>query len=277
MKHTIAFLAAALCLASGTLSGRAAVFADFVTFDVNSETATGVLNGVSFTLECTQAAARPGVPDDGGVVGGVTNDSSSLFSSAAFFTPSLPLGDEITLGAASDFRITFAQPVSNLTFHVYQLQANRLSFTDGSAPLAFTILSSDGDLVASSGNTAVQGGPGGGDDASGSLFFAATFTEFSWTSAPGTNATTTTPDDGIRLQFSVAPEIPPHLNITVPGVQQVQLAWNTNHTGYILESAGALPAANWEPVTNSVVVAGENFSVTVDTGETNRFFRLRKN
>ena len=79
------------------------------------------------------------------------------------------------------------------------------------------------------------------------------------------------------FSITVVPETPPHLNITMLGVQQVQLAWNTNHTGYALESASTLPAATWEVVTNSVVIAGQQFSVAVGAGETRRFFRLRRN
>jgi len=254
----------------------AAVFTDFTTIDSSSETATGTLNGVSVVLECTRAQTRPGSGDNGGVVAGVADGSSGVFA-LPVFTPSLTLGDNIVLGATSDFRITFTPPVSNITIHLSQLQANLLSFTSGSVPIAFTLLSSDGDFTSSAGNTAIQGSPGGGDDASGSLLFSGVFNEISWVSQPGVGTTISTPDDGVWLQLSVATETQPQLNIARLGVQLIQMSWNTNHSGFTLESAPALPAANWEPTTNGVVIVGQEFSVAVDANDAQRFFRLRKN
>jgi hypothetical protein len=253
------------------------VFAEIIAFNTTTEIATGTLNGVAFTLQSTRAAARPGSGDDGGIVDAITNNTSSAFSAAAF-TPAQALGDHLVLGAASDFRITFAQAVSNVTLHLYQLQANRLSFTTSGVPATFSLLSSDGDFTVSASNTAIQGSPGNGDDASGSLLFAGAFTELAWTSATGSGTTPSTPDDGIGLQLSVPVELRPVLNIA-PGATAAQLArltWKTNFTGYTLESTPVLPATNWTAVTNAVTISGEHFSVTVPTQDPARFFRLGK-
>ncbi len=43
------------------------------------------------------------------------------------------------LGGASDFRITLAQPVSDITLHFNELDANLLSFTSGGSSVAFTL------------------------------------------------------------------------------------------------------------------------------------------
>jgi len=68
---------------------------------------------------------------------------------------------------------------------------------------------------------------------------------------------------------------PPSLSAVLAGGAQVQLAWPTNHIGYALESAPALPTASWGPVTNRVAVVGHQYSVVVAMDETRRFFRLR--
>lgn len=85
------------------------------------------------------------------------------------------------------------------------------------------------------------------------------------------------PSGGDSINVVIAVPDLPHLNIGALGGQQVQITWNTNHPNYNLESASTLPAINWEPVTNSVVIAGQQFSVAVGAGEARRFFRLRKN
>jgi hypothetical protein len=254
------------------------IFAEYTAFDANAETATGVLNGVSFVLQATRAVSRPGTGDNGGVVGAITNNTSVLFNNTAVFAPALDSGDELILGAASDYRITFTQPVSNVTLHLYQLQANRLSFTTNGAPASFSLLSSDGDFIVSPGNTALQGSPGGGDDASGSLFFPGTFTELSWISVFGTDTTSSTVEDGIRLQLSVTSETRPRLSIIRnPEVApSVRLFWRTNFTGYVLEASPDVPATNWARVTNDLSIIQEHFTATVSASEAVRFFRLRK-
>ncbi len=56
----------------------------------------------------------------------------------------------------------------------------------------------------------------------------------------------------------------------------VQLAWTTNSDGFGLESAPALPAATWSPVTNTPVMNGEQYGVVLEMGNAPQFFRLHK-
>jgi hypothetical protein len=277
MKLLFSILGICAGLFAATAATQTNVFAEYTSFDVNTEVASGTLNGINFTLQCTRASARPGTGDNGGVVGAVTNNASVAFSDASVFTPALTVGDELILGAASDFRITFAQPITNLTLHLFQLEANRLSFATNGVPAAFTLVSSDGDFTVTGGNTAIQGSPGGGNDASGSLLFTGAFTELAWSSTPGSGTTSSTPDDGIRLQLSVTVPLRPVLNIVRDPAAAgfARLTWKTNFTGFTLESTPVLPATNWTAVTNPVAISGADFTVTVPTTDPARFFRLK--
>ena len=197
----------ALCAGLGFFANAkvsADVFADFTAFDISAETASGNLAGINFTLVTN--VARPRSIDNGGVVSGNTIGTSAAFSNASVFTPALSIGDDIGLGSTSEFTLTFAQPVFGLSLHIFQLQANRLTFMINGVPGSFVLVSSDGDLIASNGNTSIEGTSGSGDDASGSLFFSGPITQLSWTSQPGTFADSNSPNDGFLLQFSVVPE-----------------------------------------------------------------------
>ena len=54
------------------------------------------------------------------------------------------------------------------------------------------------------------------------------------------------------------------------------LAWPTNAPDYRLEYVATHSATNWTTLTNTVGVAGGNFSVTVDGTDAQRFYRLRR-
>jgi formylglycine-generating enzyme required for sulfatase activity len=69
----------------------------------------------------------------------------------------------------------------------------------------------------------------------------------------------------------------PLLSIAAVGGGQVQLTWSTNYTGYILQATPNLSPANWQTVSNSVGIAGQQYSVAVGTANSARFFRLQKN
>jgi hypothetical protein len=66
------------------------------------------------------------------------------------------------------------------------------------------------------------------------------------------------------------------LNIALVGTQSVQITWATNFAGHVLEYATGLPALSWSAVTNAATNAGDRLSLTLDTGISNRFYRLRK-
>jgi hypothetical protein len=180
-------------------SGVSAAFVDVVAFDIDLEVASGSILGVSFEIVSTQAVPRPIVGDNGGVVGAIIDGSSSAFNSAAF-TPSVASTDAILLGGRSEFRLTFSEPLVDPTLHISQLQSNRLRFTSDGQPVQFELLSSDDDFSIHENDTAIQGSPGGNDDANGSLRFPGVFTELSWTVfVPDASMGVT---DGYSLQIS---------------------------------------------------------------------------
>ncbi|MEW6158563.1 MAG: discoidin domain-containing protein [Verrucomicrobiota bacterium] len=65
-------------------------------------------------------------------------------------------------------------------------------------------------------------------------------------------------------------QIRPSLAISKQG-GEVTLSWAAEVTGFILESADAIPSANW-----NAVAGVQNNKVTVPIGSANRFYRLRK-
>jgi hypothetical protein len=50
----------------------------------------------------------------------------------------------------------------------------------------------------------------------------------------------------------------------------------TNAAGFGLQSATNLLAGSWSDVTNSSVIAGTNYSVTLSADQMESFFRLKK-
>jgi hypothetical protein len=68
----------------------------------------------------------------------------------------------------------------------------------------------------------------------------------------------------------------PWLNISRAGTASVQITWATNFADYVLEYATSSPAAGWSTISNAPIGTGDRLSVTVDTGISNRFYRLRK-
>jgi len=70
---------------------------------------------------------------------------------------------------------------------------------------------------------------------------------------------------------------PPRLTIAKTAPPEAFLEWPTNYTGFMVESALSLDAPGvWQPITNVVTVNGASFSVSVNTTNAARFFRLRK-
>lgn len=176
-------------------------FVDFISFDADAEIARGTLRGADVTVTSSRTVTNPVGGDNGGVRGGVLDGASTRFSDASRFSPTLPMGDDLLLGAASDFQIAFSRPVVNPTLHIFQLSTNRLSFTSGGQPAPFTLIASDEDFVVSNNNTSIAGVLDIGDDASGSLRFHGVFDDLSWTAEtlPGL-----IPEgDGIWIQISV--------------------------------------------------------------------------
>ena len=198
-------LAAFLVLQSCTSAFGALVFAEFDSVDSVNNTAMGTLNGVAFEVAATLVRSQTYTGE--GVLSGVLDNTSSVFDSPSF-TPPVAMTDTVNLGSTSDYSVLFTQPVSNLTVHLSELGPNLLDFN-----LPFTVVSDDGDLVAS-GTTVI--GPLANvsvDDGNGSLFFAGPVSNLTWTS----NAAE--PADGFAVQFSTAvPEPSPVLLLGLLGV-----------------------------------------------------------
>lgn len=76
---------------------------------------------------------------------------------------------------------------------------------------------------------------------------------------------------GPNLQYT---EIPA-LQATMIPTGQLLLSWPTNAQGYISESTPVLPSANWDSVTNPVVIVSNEFEVEIDATNAQGFYRLR--
>jgi hypothetical protein len=66
------------------------------------------------------------------------------------------------------------------------------------------------------------------------------------------------------------------INIKQVDSLHATLSWTTNAVGWELQSAASVTAANWDTVTNVPGLAGTNFSLSITTADTQRFFRLHK-
>ncbi len=69
---------------------------------------------------------------------------------------------------------------------------------------------------------------------------------------------------------------PPVMAVSPVGSGWMEIAWPTNAVGYTLESTANLPATLWNPVTNSVVISGDLFTVQLETTGSQQMYRLRK-
>src|SRR5262249_36052 len=67
----------------------------------------------------------------------------------------------------------------------------------------------------------------------------------------------------------------PKLEITQAG-SQVTLSWPAAHTAFVLGQAAALPRSQWDAVTNRVDIIDDRFSVSVEAGASEGYFRLRR-
>ncbi|MCL4180075.1 MAG: hypothetical protein KJ072_20300 [Verrucomicrobia bacterium] len=57
---------------------------------------------------------------------------------------------------------------------------------------------------------------------------------------------------------------------------KLHLSWSSVYSGFILETADALPALAWNPAPTSLVVEGDQIVATIETGSGTQWFRLRK-
>jgi len=66
----------------------------------------------------------------------------------------------------------------------------------------------------------------------------------------------------------------PPLSIQPVSAVQTRFSWPTNFFGFSLESTTNLPASSWIAVTNSVIIQGQQFTVTVGTTSPQQYYRL---
>ena len=66
------------------------------------------------------------------------------------------------------------------------------------------------------------------------------------------------------------------LNLTQVDPMHAALSWATNAVGWELQSSDSLAAGSWATVTNVQGIAGTNFTLSITTSGTQRFFRLHK-
>ena len=206
MKKNLRFANLVFAIVSGMLLLGAAspawagdTFVAWTSIDPSANTASGLLGSTSVTL--TADTAVPTAFGGEGILGAVTNRSVA-FADGQIFTPNIAPTDGIGLGAASSFTLSFSAPLTNPTLHIIHLANNELSFTDGSAPLEFSLVSSDGNFAVVTATT-IKGSPPGGPgssptDANGSIQFSGAITKISWTSDAFNNG------DGFRIQLSQA-------------------------------------------------------------------------
>ncbi len=175
---------------------RAALVTEWSAFDATANTADGFLGGISVSLTTDLAVVRPSLGDSG-VLDGVLDNTDVSFSDGSVFTPALAVSDSISLGATSEFTVTFSPAAVDPVFHISQLADNQLTFS-----AALTVLSKTPDLTV--GATSIFG-VSDADDASGSIQFMGMHTSISWTSSPA-GASAFRADDGIKLQIALVPE-----------------------------------------------------------------------
>ena len=85
-----------------------------------------------------------------------------------------------------------------------------------------------------------------------------------------------------KLRFYLGKNTGPTLRVTAwTGTDwdndsfQLVLSWPAGATGFVLQSAPGLTSpGNWQPVTNPVVTAGDQKTVTLDFPNSAGFFRL---
>jgi hypothetical protein len=83
-------------------------------------------------------------------------------------------------------------------------------------------------------------------------------------------------DNRRLLQNIISFITPPQLSVIRVGAEQLRLSWGTHFSGYELQQSPEVAGAEWSPVTNTVSVASNLYSVTIHRNSAQQFFRLRK-
>ena len=81
--------------------------------------------------------------------------------------------------------------------------------------------------------------------------------------------------DPFALSFT-AQIVRPYLRIARTDAQRATLSWPTNAVGWTLESANFPTAGNWNLITNVPSISSTNFSLSLGTADSPKFFRLHQ-
>ena len=193
--RTMTAVFALAMLAAPTWTHAVPIFADWI--DANN----GMLGGATVSLAGATSVG--------------TNGTFSGFNSP-YFTPPIASTDVFgTFPSSTSITLTFSQPISDLTLHIFQLANTTLNFNH-----SFILLSSDGDFTTTS-NT-IRGISTADDDANGSLLFAGPITSLTWF---GSNANS---GDGVGFQISanVVSE-PPLIGLLMLGCWLLAIGWKS--------------------------------------------------
>jgi hypothetical protein len=96
-----------------------------------------------------------------------------------------------------------------------------------------------------------------------------------WFSNPASAPASDTRHDYSSVFLNILADPVPSLTIALSGTNCLCF-WPTNAPGYSLESSTNLLAGSWSDVTNSAVIVGTHYSVTLSATQEKSFFRLRK-
>ena len=98
----------------------------------------------------------------------------------------------------------------------------------------------------------------------------------------GPNSWTVQVSDGINSPVSASLEItvesaplPPRLSVQMSGAN-LEILWPSSYTSYSLySSTNLLPPVLWSAVTNTPILQGDDWMVTLPAGGAPQFFRLQ--
>jgi hypothetical protein len=96
-----------------------------------------------------------------------------------------------------------------------------------------------------------------------------------WWQSPSSAPASDTRHDWDSDFLNILSNLVPPLSITASGTICL-LSWTTNAQAFSLQSSTNLQAGSWSDVTNSAVIVGADYSVTLNTTQMTTFFRLKK-
>jgi hypothetical protein len=96
-----------------------------------------------------------------------------------------------------------------------------------------------------------------------------------WFSNPSSPPASDTRHDWSSNFLNILSDQVPQMTITPSGTNY-SFSWPTNAPGYGLQSSTNLLAGSWSDVTNSAVIVGTDYSVTLSATPATMFFRLKR-